>query len=465
MGEEAGAAGRQALPQDFEAQMTAQLGADEAGRLFAALSAAAPVSVRLNARKGGAELAAAGGEAVPWCGMGRYLAERPVFTLDPLFHAGAYYVQEAASMFVEQAFRVMDGVPQRVLDLCAAPGGKSTLWRSLLPDGTLLVANEPVRQRAMVLAENMAKWGHPDVFVTNAYPADFAPLTGFFDVVAADVPCSGEGMFRKDSGAVAEWSAAAVALCAERQRGIITDVWPALREGGYLVYSTCTFNRQEDEDNVAWICRELGAEAVEVACPAAWGVTGDVTGQGLPVAHFFPHKTRGEGFFLALLRKTVPCDLAVKKKKKKTRGTPPPVPGAKTLAGWLRDSGSFKLLRTENARVSAARAALMADYEAVSAAARVIMAGVPLAEEKGRKLVPAAELALSLQLADGAFPKAELPLADALAYLRHEAVALPPSVPRGHVLCCFQGRPRGFANNLGSRANNLYPQEWRIRRL
>ena len=228
------------LPESFLRQTESLLGAAQTRALAEALAAEPPVSVRLNLLKGAGE--PEGCMPVPWCSAGRYLPERPSFTFDPFFHAGYYYVQEAASMFVEQAFRVMEEVPRRVLDLCAAPGGKSTLWRTLLPEGSLLVCNEPVRRRFEILAENMSKWGHPDVVVTNAFPVEFASLSGFFDVVAADVPCSGEGMFRKDHGAIGEWSAGSVEMCAARQMQIIRDVWPALREGGWLVYSTCTFN-------------------------------------------------------------------------------------------------------------------------------------------------------------------------------------------------------------------------------
>lgn len=233
------------LPDKFKLQVAQLLGQEEADGLCRALLEEPTVSVRVNRAKAGCPPQDVENERVPWCETGYYLSSRPSFTLDPLFHAGTYYVQEASSMFIEQAFKTMDFQPQRMLDLCAAPGGKSTLWRSLLPDGALLVANEPIRQRAMILLENLTKWGHPDVVVTNAYPEDFAPLRGFFDVVATDVPCSGEGMFRKEEKAVEDWSLEAVNHCAARQWQIVCDIWPALREGGYLVYSTCTFNREE----------------------------------------------------------------------------------------------------------------------------------------------------------------------------------------------------------------------------
>lgn len=451
------------------------MGDEEANKLCAALNEPQSVSIRLNPRKTTASVSV--GEAVPWCSEGRYINERPQFTLDPAFHAGAYYVQEAASMFVAQAYRHIEellGAPQRVLDLCAAPGGKSTLWRSLLPDGALLVANEPVRQRANILLENLTKWGHPDVCVTCGYPADFGRLTGYFDVVAADVPCSGEGMFRKDAGAVAEWSVTNVEMCAARAFGIVEDVWPALREGGFLVFSTCTFNREENEDNVRRICRQLGAEVVSIPTASAWNIAGDLTvhhsdsaaeaQEPLPVYHFLPHRTRGEGFFLALLRKTAACP---SKARRTARTKSAPVSGAKAVASWLADDRDFKIFRPDPTHLATIRASLADDAVLLSATVRTLSAGVLLAEERGRKLIPAAPLALAIPAVrrEDAFPTAPLSREEALSYLRREALTLAPSVPRGYVLATYEGLALGWLNNLGARANNLYPAEWRIRHL
>lgn len=439
------------------------LGEKEADALCNSLLEEPSVSVRINTAKGGQPPQGIETEPVPWCETGYYLASRPSFTLDPLFHAGTYYVQEASSMFIEQAFKAMDVRPQRMLDLCAAPGGKSTLWRSLLPEGALLVVNEPIRQRAMILLENMTKWGNPDVVVTNAYPEDFIPLRAFFDVVATDVPCSGEGMFRKEEKAVEDWSPEAVSHCAERQWQILCDIWPTLREGGYLVYSTCTFNREENEDQIQRICAELGAEVIPVPAPDAWGVRGDTTGGGLPVSHLFPHRVHGEGLFLALLRKTSGEDGVSKNKKTKRRRPQPPVSGGKDVAGWLENNGEFKLFRPDETHICAVRKSLFDDVERVCNTVRSLSAGIVLAEEKGRKYIPTTELALSSQCSRTAFAKAELTLEQAVAYLRKETLVLSPDVPRGYVLACYQGHPMGFLNNLGSRANNLYTNEWRIR--
>ena len=449
------------LPDAFVAQMTSLLGAEAANQLLQALNETSPTSLRLNSAHPQCEAISA--LPVPWCRQGRYLPSRPAFTFDPLLHAGVYYVQEAASMFVEQAYLAcQNSAPQRVLDLCAAPGGKSTLWRSLLPQGTLLVANEPLTQRAHILSENMQKWGHPDVVVTNAYPNEFAPLRGFFDIIAADVPCSGEGMFRKDPNARTEWSLSAVDTCATRQRQIITDVWPALREGGFLVYSTCTFNAQEDEENVNYICSELGAKLISIPHLDTWGISGSSDGSDAPVYHFYPHLCQGEGFFLALMQKTAATPTGKDKRKRNTKKSTT-IGGIGKAAAWLRHSADFKISLVNKEEIHAYRHSLADDIERITDTVRVLSAGIPLATVKGNKLVPQHGLALSNELAKDAFPKAELSYEEAIAYLRRDALHLDISVPRGYVLACYEGFPLGFLNNLGNRANNMYPAEWRIR--
>lgn len=457
------------LPQDFLCEIEQILGEQEAAQLCAAIAESQPsVSVRLNPLKTDKNVLFSSVESVPWCKeWGRYLAERPRFTYDPLLHAGCYYVQEASSMFVAKAYEMItkDFQPERLLDLCAAPGGKSTLWRALLPDESLLVANEPIRQRAQILAENLTKWGHPNVVVTSAFPQEFAPLGSMFDVVAADVPCSGEGMFRKDDGAVEEWSAEAVVECAERQWEIISAVWPTLREGGYMVYSTCTFNREENEDNVWRICNELGAELVPIEIDEAWGIAGDTTGRNLPVYHFFPHKVKGEGLFLALLRKTsdAPIRKNKKNKKKTSSAKRPAMKDASKLASWIDDAKHYDLLPIGENVTTAVWHSYTEDVKSIMQTVRTLTVGVALAEEKGRKLVPQHALALSTICRLEAFPRVELSLEDSLSYLRREAIVLPTDVPKGYVIAVFKGHPLGFLNNLGNRANNLYPQEWRIR--
>ena len=209
-------------------------------------------------------------------------------------------------MFVEQALKQYIGeTPSVMLDLCAAPGGKSTHARSVLPAGSLLVANEVIRNRSQILAENLTKWGHPDVIVTNSYPKDFARLPDFLDLLVTDVPCSGEGMFRKEEDAVTGWSMEAVRMCRDRQREILRDVWPSLKPGGLLVYSTCTLNALEDEENVAWIADELGAEILKVPVASEWGIIGNLAGQDFPVYRFLPHRVKGAVSYTHLTLPTI----------------------------------------------------------------------------------------------------------------------------------------------------------------
>lgn len=247
------------LPEDF-IQYTQELMGDE---LFQQLKQGitegeAPTSIRLNPFKC-KEGEDAAGEPIPWCpSTGRYLSTRPNFTFDPWLHAGKYYVQEASSMFVDLVIRQLVHEPVMMLDLCAAPGGKSTAVRAALPEGSLLFSNEPMRTRSQILAENIQKFGHPDMIVTNSYPRDYKKSKLQFDVILTDVPCSGEGMFRKDDGAISEWSLQNVDNCWHLQREIVSDIWNCLKPGGLLIYSTCTFNAHEDEENIAWICEELG---------------------------------------------------------------------------------------------------------------------------------------------------------------------------------------------------------------
>ena len=311
-------------------------GEERYARFEQALEKEPVVSIRHNGAKMQFSDSAA---SVPWASDGRYLDNRPVFTADPLFHAGCYYVQEASSMFVEQVVRQLVNKPVRALDLCAAPGGKSTHLLSLLPAGSMLVSNEPVPQRAQVLAENVTKWGNSSTVVTRNDPADFAPFRNFFDFVLVDAPCSGEGMFRKDAFAVEQWSLSNVELCAKRQREILAGVWDSLRPGGLLVYSTCTFNREENEDCVEWIADELGAKPLSLETGGDWNITGSLTTEGLPVYRFIPGYTAGEGLFLAVLRKDGESELFR-----------PRAPKLKPVAAklksetekWLYDPGKFE---------------------------------------------------------------------------------------------------------------------------
>lgn len=451
------------LPLDFIQRMRDLLGESEWDKWVQAFEADAPASIRLNASKTRQlSLSADVSEHVPWCEDGYYLKDRPAYTFDPLFHAGCYYVQEASSMFLAHVLQQYVKDPVRMLDLCAAPGGKSSLARACLPEGSLLVANEVMRNRVQILAENMMKWGHPDTVVTCDDPADFAALPCFFDVMLTDVPCSGEGMFRKDEGAIADWSEENVSICWKRQRRILADAWPCLRPGGLLIYSTCTFNLEEDEHNVEWIAEELGADIIKVETDPEWGITGNLSGKDFPVYRFLPHRTKGEGLFMAVLRKheDVRDEHPLRKNKKKSFTEKVQIP--KGVKEWLQSSDSLDYKQFGDLIV-ASYASFQEDLSLISRSLKVVYSGVPVGEVKGKDVLPHQALALSTILNSNSFPQAELSYEQAIAYLRKEAIVLDSSIPKGFVLVTYRHCPLGFVKNIGNRANNLYPNEWRIR--
>lgn len=424
------------------------LGADFAS-LPDALSTEPEVSVRINASKGAAAAAAA--ERVPWCPEGIYLPSREAFTFDPAMHQGLYYVQDASSMAIAavaaQIAAEAGGAPLRWLDACAAPGGKTTAIASRLPEGSMLVANEYDRSRAAVLAENVAKWGDGRVACVRGDAARFASMRGAFDVVSADVPCSGEGMMRKDAEAAAQWSPALVEECARTQWRIVEALWEALRPGGAFVYSTCTFNRTENEEIVARLAAGKGARGVTVEALERPEIVRGID-IDLPCYRFLTGRVRGEGLFLCVLRKPGDASAAAVKTPRASRK---PDAAAAAVGAWLE--GDYAV-------ATDAAGAVCAVPRAVSALLPEAR-GVQVAQIKGRDILPAQPLALSTSLRDGAFPAVAVDYATALAYLRREAVTL-EGAPRGIVLLQYAGRPLGFVKNLGNRANNLYPQAWRI---
>jgi len=447
------------LPQPFIEQTKALL-CEEYTNLESALQEESPVSIRVNKTKSFLHNETMN---VPWCSSGYYLGERLTFTFDPLFHAGCYYVQEASSMFVEQIIKKYVTEPVVALDLCAAPGGKSTHLRSLLPEGSFLVANEVIRNRSQILAENLIKWGHPDIAVTNNDPSDFSDLGTLFDLILTDVPCSGEGMFRKDPGAIEEWSPENVTICYQRQRRIIADIWPALKPGGILIYSTCTYNLMEDEENIEWIKKELGAESLFVDVPQEWGITGNLAGTDTPVYRFLPHKTKGEGFFLAALRKLEDDEIQPtrnKSSKKNKKEKPLEIPQQAKL--WIQHPEDFNFERRGDFIVACRKSnaeLITLLYQQL----RVVHSGIIIGEVKGKDLIPHQSLAMSNELNTNEFSSCELTYEQAISYLRKEAIVLDATVPKGYLLLQYKNVPLGFVKNIGNRANNLYPQEWRIR--
>ena len=450
------------LPANFITSVQSLLG-EETDSFLAALAEDAPVSIRLNPAKGRCNPMAFSEsvEAVPWSQWGYYLADRPAFTFDPLFHAGYYYVQEASSMFVEHAVRQLVTEPVVCLDVSAAPGGKSLGLLSALPEGSLLVSNEIVRSRANVLAETMTKFGNPNSIVTNNAPKDFAAFPHFFDLILVDAPCSGEGMFRKDDVAVQEWSPQNVQMCAMRQQDIVRDAWPSLKPGGLLIYSTCTYNTLENEENVQWIAHELGAEFVKVRVEAKWSIS--------PSAHrdavgyrFFPHKTRGEGLFVCVLRKTSDEELPMESPKRKSKNNLSSfLKDTSPYNNYLKHPGDFDFMEDDN-RVFAFPKAHSQPMLLLRDRLKVVAAGIELGRWKGKDFIPSQSLAMSVQLNTEAFPRYAVLYEQAVAYLRSEAIVL-AGAPKGFVLLTFLNEPIGFVKNIGNRANNLYPQEWRIR--
>lgn len=485
------------LPEGFISMLT-RLGLGDA--VGAIASARPEVSVRLNRAKPAATLPVSddGSYAapdalapVPWCDGGVYLPSRPVFALDPQWHQGRYYVQEGGSMFIRHVIDTLrpgwDG-PIAVLDACAAPGGKTTAVIDALPAGSLVVANEYVPARAAVLRENIIKCGYPSAIVTRADTRAFASMPSAFDLIIADVPCSGEGMMRKDDDAVAQWSPALIRECADRQWEIVQNLWSALRPGGVMIYSTCTFNRDEDELMVRRILDELGGTSVPVPVDPDWHITPALLDDGTPdltihAYRFIPGRTRGEGLFLSVIRKKsdagdayipapdLPTPRAKDKRRakdnqrepsrgKKDRSSAPP--STDIVASWLTLPDDYAIY-TEGDRVSAFPRRWMPVLERVRRCADIIHEGVHVATIRGRDILPAHGLAMSSAFRPDSLPHVEVDTDTALAYLRGQSPTLTSDTPRGPVVLTYLGAPLGLVKNLGSRTNSLYPQQWRLR--
>ena len=439
------------LPEGFIDQLR-ELLPEEWEALAEAITSSEPsVAVRVNEARG--VNVPDGACRVPWCEQGFYLGDRPAFTFDTDWHAGRYYVQDASSMFIAHVINSLIHEPVCYLDLCAAPGGKTTAAIQALPQGSMVVANEIVPPRARVLADNVTRWGNPYCVVTSNAPAQVGKLTRFFDVIAADVPCSGEGMMRKDDEAVSQWSPTLVEQCAQRQREILADVWPSLRPGGLLIYSTCTYNRLENEEMAHFIVHELGATSLEVSVEDSWNIHPAIESD-CHCYRFMPHRVNGEGLFMAVFRKDgdMPRELPRIKEK-------PSKKADEIGKNWLNSSDDFVIDNVGDISVAVPQH-MHRETVALRASLNVLHAGVELATFMGRKTVPHHALAMSTARAEGAFPVCEVDYPSALRYLRGESITV--DAPRGHVLIAHQGAVLGFANNLGNRANNLYPKSLRI---
>ncbi len=449
------------LPERFVETMRREMGAERAEALFGALDTEPTVSYRLNAAKP-CRLPLAG-EPIGWSRYGRYLDERPQFTLDPALHAGAYYVQEASSQFVDYILRdePLDGA--RVLDMCAAPGGKSTIYSTLVGSEGLVVANEINRSRAAILADNVRRWGLGNVVVTCNEPQHVAAFEEWFDVVAVDAPCSGEGMFRKMEEARSEWSQGAVEMCARRQRQIVAEAWRTLRRGGILIYSTCTFNRTEDEEVVKWIMEQWGGELepmAELKCRPQWGIVASHVG-AFQTFHFYPGSARGEGFFVAVARKRG-GDARGRATVKARRSVFAPVDkrSAAELARWVRDAGQMTF-RSAGDTIYGYREAAFDDVRSLSESLSVIYSGVAMGQIFKGVLRPDHALALYVGLDPDAVPRTEVSRDEALAYLRRADIAAAGFCEGINAVVC-DGLPIGFVKRIGARCNNMYPKDLRI---
>ena len=422
---------------------------------IAAHQRAAVISVRLNPYK--ASGAFHNAEKVPWCGEGRYLDERPVFTLDPLFHAGAYYVQEASSMFLQQALKatVPDNNNLRVLDLCAAPGGKSTLIASFLGKDSLLVSNEVIRTRASILEENMSRWGYMNTWVTSNDPKDFGKLKGYFDVIVVDAPCSGSGLFRKDERALDEWSEANVALCSGRQQRILADVWPALKEGGVLIYATCSYSPQEDEEILDWLAESFEVKGLEVPVQSEWGIVETTSGKGLKGYRFSPDKVMGEGLFLAAVQK-LESESTMKPVKYKVSTDKKLIEQTKHLL-----DAEYHVLPIDKENYSAVHPLHEADYHILKQTVYLRKTGLQLGMPTAKEWVPAHDVALSIDI-NKHLPVMELNREQALRFLKKEDFELPTN-DKGWYVMQYEGLGLGWIKSLGNRFNNYLPKHWRIR--
>ncbi len=441
------------LPTAFQAQMQAQLG-KEFDAFQESLDTPPPVSIRQNFSK--PLIFQENYEGVKWFKGGVYLPSRPIFTLDPLLHAGAYYVQEASSMFVAEAVRQLFDLsqPLKVMDLCAAPGGKSTLLSSILTEDSFLLSNEVIRNRYQILQENTAKWGTPNVHGSNADSRDFAGLEYFFDLVMVDAPCSGEGLFRKDKKAAAEWSPAHVTHCAARQKRILADVVKSIRANGALIYCTCTYNDEENEANARWLCESFDLEAVTLQIPDDWNIVAKERGY-----QFYPHRVKGEGFYISCFRKK-----AEKAVLHPVRPFPHLTPVASkalpSIKVWLKAPELFSFYEGKSGNLIAILESQVEDCQAITKYLRKADFGLELGILKGKDFVPAPALALSTAIAAD-LPAVELDKGQALHFLKKENVTL-ENIPTGWALARYRGHPLGWMKGVGNRINNYFPKNWRI---
>jgi 16S rRNA C967 or C1407 C5-methylase (RsmB/RsmF family)/NOL1/NOP2/fmu family ribosome biogenesis protein len=419
-------------------------------------------SIRINPRKVNKDPVSmfSGLEKVPWSSIGYYLPSRPSFTLDPRLHAGAYYVQEASSMFLEQCLKQTSDLRKdiRVLDLCAAPGGKSTLIQSLITSGSLLVSNEVIKTRVNVLIANVSKWGGANVVVTNDDPRDLARLADYFDVLVVDAPCSGSGLFRRDPDAIDEWSLEAVHTCSLRQQRILADAYSCLRQNGVLIYSTCSYSPEEDEQIGDWLMNNYAVETFRINVESEWNIVETQSSAGALGYRFFPDRLRGEGFYISCFRKK-DGEEASEIRPRKSKSILPSGSQKATAARWIDESSALTIYNMDD-ELFCFPASLAEDLAVVRDNLYVKKAGIVIGKMIREELLPSHELAVSGIVSKKLFT-ISLKKEEALQYLRKEEVTI--STPhRGWALVEYDGFRLGWVKVLGNRTNNYYPKEWRI---
>jgi 16S rRNA C967 or C1407 C5-methylase (RsmB/RsmF family)/NOL1/NOP2/fmu family ribosome biogenesis protein len=447
------------IPESFLKNIEHVLG-ENSIEFIETLSTPSPISIRLNRFKNTPLLETDLNEKVLWNEQGRYLKERPVFTLDPDFHAGSYYVQEAASMFIEEALKQKVDFNEglKVLDLCAAPGGKSTLLAGLLNEKSILLANEVIKSRVGVLKENLLKWGYPNYIVSSHDPEEFADLEGFFDIVLVDAPCSGEGLFRKDPKALNEWSLENVNICSMRQKRILRAASMMVAPGGILIYSTCTYNESENLENAKWLGSTFDFEPVKVNLKPEWNISELEQGY-----QFFPHKNKGEGFYMAMFQQKsydqnyITGKIVLNKLPRKNLDL---------IRSWMNLSSfdQYEYFLKAEGTIVAIPQDLIPVYSSIFRALDKRSSGLEIGILKGDDFIPSHALALSTALNQNV-PSIELEKDDALKYLKKELNEIPLDTPnnKGWVLVKYNKNPLGWIKIVGNRINNYLPKEWRIR--
>ncbi|GAA3991562.1 methyltransferase RsmF C-terminal domain-like protein [Mucilaginibacter dorajii] len=449
----------QLFPDNFLSSLSAENGFNEENFIKTHQLSDAPTSIRLNPFK---LSAVKKDEQVPWCADGFYLNTRPSFTFDPLFHAGCYYVQEASSMFIDHIFKNIrpniDGAV-KVLDLCAAPGGKSTLLNSAINEEDLLLANEIIKTRVPVLTDNLSRWGQANVIVSNNDPKDIGRLKSFFDIILVDAPCSGSGMFRKDPQAMNEWSEANVELCHQRQERILANILPALNEDGYLIYSTCSYSHQENEDILDWLCQEFDLESIRIPIYKEWGIVETQSATQKAWGYrFYPDQVKGEGLFASCLKKkTNTGDLGTFKNNMQQKISSKEIDQVKA---YINNADNYYYFKVQDDWLAINRA----HKESLNILQRHLYlkkSGVRIGKLMGKDLIPDHELALSTIINKDAVLQTELTYDQAIQYLRRDNIDLSPT-EKGWSLMNFEGQALGWAKLLPNRINNYYPKEIRI---